>query len=163
MRTFVDTEFNSYKGQLLSIGLVREDGKALYNVFPFPEEHGIDPWVRANVVPIINSVPRDVPSRHLAIPKFQELLTKFLLDTGTEITIVTDWPDDVKYFSELLITGPGKMIDIPGISFEVVRVDPYTNPLKGAIQHNAMWDALALRYCITGSSEWEPFQPPLQT
>lgn len=168
-RFFADFEFNSYQGQVLSVGLVSDSGAALYAVFPFPKENEINPWVRANVVPIINSVPAGIPSRHMPIPKFQELLTEFLLAPRSlypsdelddyEIEIITDWPDDVKYLSELLITGPGKMIDIPGISFKVVRVDPYVSPPKGAVQHNAMWDAIALRFCLTGESECTAFKP----
>jgi hypothetical protein len=59
--------------------------------------------------------------------------------------VISDWPDDIKYFCQELITGPGKMVDIPGITFEVVRVDAWPNKIPGALQHNAYWDAIALK------------------
>ena len=49
---------------------------------------------------------------------------------------------------ELLITGPGKMIALPGIRFEVVRIDAYPTTLRDAVQHNALWDACALHAAI---------------
>lgn len=149
-RIYLDTEFNGFKGELLSVGLINDAGASLYAVFP-PPPNGLDLWVATHVVPILDSVPRGIPAEHTSITAFQKVLQRFLRAEGEEeIRIVTDWPDDVKYFSELLITGPGKMIDIPGIVFEVVRVDAYVSPPMGAVQHNAMWDAIALRYCLTG-------------
>lgn len=161
-RIFTDFEFNSYKGEVISVGLIKEDGTALYNVFPPPLEQ-LDGWVTNNVVPYLGSVPRGITCHHQSYRAFQDLLQAFLQEEGGEVCIVTDWPDDVKYFSELLITGPGKMIDIPGIAFEVKRVDPYLNPPKGAVQHNAMWDAVALRHCLTGEVEYRQFQLVLST
>lgn len=161
---FLDTEFNGYKGQLVSVGLVKEDGTAFYAVLPAPPEKLIDPWVRANVIPIINAVPQGIPSRHLSVAALQDALQEYLQgEKEEEIRIVADWPDDVKYFSDLLITGPGKMINIPGIVFEVKRVDAYPSSLVGAVQHNAIWDALALRFHLTGESNWCAFKPALPT
>ena len=37
------------------------------------------------------------------------------------------------------------MVAIPRMTFEIVRVDAYPTSLEGAVQHNAFWDALALR------------------
>lgn len=47
-------------------------------------------------------------------------------------------------------TGPGTMIEVrPSIKFEMHRVDAYPTTLPGAIQHNAYWDAMALRHKLT--------------
>ena len=157
---FLDTEFNSFKGELMSIGMVTSLGVALYNVFPTPKAP-IDPWVARNVVPHLDSgTPSGIWPLHLDVPGFQKVLQEYLQKQEGEIRIITDWPDDVKYFSDLLITGPGTMVDIPGIVFEVKRVDAYLDdrPLQGAVQHHALWDALQLRRCLTGFSNYEAFR-----
>ena len=41
------------------------------------------------------------------------------------------------------------MVNIPHLSFEVHRVDAYPTALPGAVQHNAWWDAMALRHLLT--------------
>lgn len=159
-KVYVDFEFNSYQGEVMSVGLVNSKGVALYNVFP-PPQAPINPWVERNVVPyLIAGTPEGIRNYCLSVAEFQQVLQEYLQKEEGEIRIVTDWPDDVKYFSELLITGPGTMVNIPGIVFEVVRVDAYTDirPLEGAVQHHALWDALQLRRCITGFSNYEGFR-----
>lgn len=160
-RIFLDTEFNGYKGELISIGLVNDHGSSLYAVFPPPRV--VDMWVGSNVIPILGSTPKGILTRHLSIGRFQQVLQEYLQAEEGDIQIVSDWPDDIKYFCDLLITGPGKMLDIPGIDFAVRRVDPYLHPMKGAVQHHAMWDALCLRYCLTEQEDYYPFQPALPT
>ena len=56
MDYYLDTEFNGFGRQLLSTALVREDGESLYAVLPPPAEP--DPWVAANVLPLILDVPK---------------------------------------------------------------------------------------------------------
>ena len=81
----------------------------------------------------------------ISLKVFPTLVEEFLAgDEGP--VIVVDWPDDIRYFCETIIVGPGKMIDIPGLTFEVFRVDAYPTDLPGAVQHNALWDARALRH-----------------
>jgi hypothetical protein len=159
-KIYCDFEFNSHKGELMSIGLVNSLGVVLYNVFPRPKAP-IDPWVQRNVVPYLDAAtPSGIWPLHLGVEEFQKVLQAYLQKEEGEIRIITDWPDDVKYFSELLITGPGTMVDIPGIVFEVQRVDPYVQDraLQGAVQHHALWDALQLRRCLTGFSNYEAFR-----
>jgi hypothetical protein len=139
---------------------VKENGEALYNVFP-PPRQALDSWVTKNVVPHLNSgTPTGIWPLRPNVERFQKVLQEYLQKEEGEIRIVTDWPDDVKYLSELLITGPGTMMNIPGIVFEVKRVNAYTDvdSLKGAVQHHALWDALQLRYCLTGKTDYEPFR-----
>jgi hypothetical protein len=31
------------------------------------------------------------------------------------------------------------------LKFEILRVEPYPTDLQGAVEHNAWWDAMALR------------------
>jgi hypothetical protein len=44
---------------------------------------------------------------------------------------------------------PGMMINIPRLSFEMFREDAYPTTLEGAVQHNAWWDAMALRELLS--------------
>lgn len=160
MRCFADTEFNQLGGELISLGLVREDGRCLYLTFATMKP--IMGWVKANVLPILNSAPLkayQISSYDKANGEIGRALEQFFGDDD-DITIVTDWPDDIKYISELLITGPGKMVNIPGIKFDMQRVDAYPCELEGVKQHNALWDAIALRYKLTGErnidADWRP-------
>ena len=162
MKYYLDTEFDGFKGPLISIALVREDSGYYYAT---TNHNPTDEWVQANVMPIrynvlpAYSVPLPVPSVRRA--RFSEKyitrdIAAFFGMDSTPIEIIADWPDDIKYLCELLITGPGKMIAIPGISFKVERVDAYPTDMPGAVQHNAFWDAMALRYYFTGKAHDVP-------
>lgn len=142
---YIDCEFDAYCGPLLSIAIVREDGKSLYII---KDTKASDRWVRDNVIPVMESTP--VSAFQIYAHKvIADMIEGFFAD-DTEIVIVADWPDDIKYFCQLVITGPGKMINIPGFQTKVVREDAYPTDLEGAVQHNAWWDAMALRYKLTG-------------
>lgn len=162
MRYYLDTEFNGMGGELLSLALVSEapiGGVYLANkavrraaewskTQPHIKTPGIDPWVWKNVLPIIEL--KNDGLQWDSLDMFSYWIGH-VLGGDPDPIIVTDWPDDIKYFCQCLITGPGEMIDIPGIKFEVVRVDAYPTDLPGAVQHNAYWDAMALRYKLTGA------------
>ena len=148
MRYYLDTEFNEFGGELISLALVREDGKSIYLVYPTLKKYG--DWVKENVVPILWDIPLPVAQleawKLLNNEEGARIIQEFLSGDDHPI-IVTDWPDDIKYFCQAIITGPGMMINIPRLSFEMVRVDAYPSVLEkhGAVQHNAYWDAMALR------------------
>jgi hypothetical protein len=143
MRYTLDFEFCSHNNVPLTMALVRSDRMSMYVGFKDSPTDNLDPWVMKNVVPLFNKAV--IPIRWRTTKEIQEDLEKFFKGDD-HIRIVTDWPDDVAYFSKLLLTGPGTMINIPGITFEVIRIDAYPSRLKGAIAHNAHWDALALLY-----------------
>jgi len=131
MNIFIDTEFNSFQGELISIGLVSQNGDEFYEVLEI--ENDYDPWVQEHVVPYLEKKPcskKDVQHR----------LTKFL-NQYDSIHIISDWPEDIKYFCELLITGPGFAIDYPLISMEINR---NINSVQSKVPHNALHDARAI-------------------
>lgn len=140
MRYFLDTEFDGFGGQLISLALASDGGPLLYLA---TECTNPTEWVKDNVMPII-SVAGAIP-RTVAPDQFGRLIADFLREDPNPV-IVADWPDDIRYFCAALITGPGQMVNIPRLSFEMVRVDSYPTSLPGAIQHNALWDAMALRH-----------------
>lgn len=152
MDYFLDCEFNGYQGELISLGLVREDGEGLYLLYP--KLHKYTEWVAKHVMPILLTVPDDLsvqlarrssaPFVYGKYPSSAHYLEQFFAGDKNP-HVITDWPDDIKYFCEELIVSPGKMIDIPRISFEVIRVDAWPTIIPHAVQHNAYWDACALR------------------
>lgn len=133
MKMFIDCEFNGMGGQLLSIALVPEDEQ----FEPFYREHAvhepIDAWVQQIVMPKMKTC--GCFRSHI-----QADLMAFL-GQYDRIHLVADWPDDIKYFCELLITGPGERIDTPPLTMEIRRdLDcDSKNP------HHALADATAMR------------------
>jgi len=148
VKYFLDCEFNEFGGDLISLALVREDNECIYLVYPEPTEYG--PWVKENVVPIIWSIPSPLPGMAYNVDQESgaRVIAKFLADDPNPV-IITDWPDDIRYFCQAIITGPGMMINIPQVIFHMVRVNAYPTTLKDAVQHNAYWDAMALKYLLT--------------
>jgi hypothetical protein len=153
MRYYLDCEFNGYQGGLISMALVRDDGPELYLAWP---RNDCIPWVEANVVPIVEC--RGASPHMVRLSSWGGMIETFLRGDSLP-TVIADWPDDIRYFCECLITSPGEMIDIPTdraaapynrvIQFVVERIDAYPTDLPGAVQHNALWDARALRHKLS--------------
>lgn len=144
MKYYLDTEFNGFLGELISLAMVAEDGRELYLSNIDRLENNVE-WVRDNVIPILT-----VPGAEPLCSNLEQIshdIGKFLAH-DSHPHIVVDWPDDIKYFCEAIITGPGEMIAVPRLEFELVRVDAYPTKLLGAVQHNALWDARALQFAI---------------
>lgn len=149
MRYFIDTEFDGYRGPLISMALVREDGRSVYFVLEGAEEAAQDEWVIANVLPILKDCPEPpwVLTRMAAAGAIQNLLRG-----DDRPHVIADWPDDLRHFCDLVVFGPGEMIGLPGLTMEVKRVDAYPAPIP-AVQHNAWWDAVALQRKIEDDEE----------
>lgn len=144
MKYYLDTEFNGFLGELISLAMVAEDGRELYLSNIDRLENNVD-WVRENVVPIIFAPGAEpIPSN---LEQISHQIGSFLAHDSRP-HIVVDWPDDIKYLCEAVITGPGEMIAVPRMQFELIRIDAYPTKLPGAVQHNALWDARALRHAI---------------
>lgn len=136
MRLFLDTEFNGFGGDLMSIALVPEDSEKPEFYKELIVTSQLDPWVRENVVPhlFLN------PCTH---SEMQQALADYLWDLKvSELTIVADWPDDIRYFCQALITGPGEMLNLwSHITFDLDLYIKYDSE----VPHNALWDARAIR------------------
>ena len=134
MKLFLDTEFNSFGGKLMSMALVPEYDRVSYWYCELEMKDQLHPWVKENVVPHMILV----PSTRL---EFQSKLSAYLLQFQ-EITIVADWPDDIGYFCESLITGPGERISMPSrIKFELDLDIEY----ESRVPHNALHDSIGIR------------------
>lgn len=132
MKLFLDTEFNEFGGDLISLALVPEDGgAAFYEVLPCPAP---GEWVKQHVMPVLR---REAISHHT----FRRYLQAYLRPWPW-VTIIADWPDDIQYFCRMLITGPGHAIATPPLVFELRRD---LSSEGSDMPHNALADALALR------------------
>lgn len=147
-RYFLDTEFNGAGGDLISLALVSASG--LREFYAWTRCRNPVPWVAENVLPIIECVTASL-SREIEPDQFGHRIASFLYDDRAPV-IIADWPDDISYFCKALITAPGEMVSIPHLAFEMIRVDAYPTDLAGAVQHNALWDARALREKLTPKS-----------
>jgi len=134
MKLFLDTEFNGFGGKLMSMALVPLDSISTVFYCELEMTDQLDPWVRDNVVPHMFHVP-------CSKGEFQAKLSSYLFNFD-KCTIVADWPDDIKYFCDSLITGPGERIMMPSkIEFELNLDIEY----ESKIPHNALHDAVAIR------------------
>lgn len=133
MRIFIDCEFNSMNGQLLSMALVPLNAKApqFYQELQIHEE--IHPWVAEHVIPHMHKEKVDVPS-------FQCLLEGYLRQFK-RVDLICDWPEDSSYFTRIMITGPGTRIETPPLTIEIRRdLDAVSE-----VPHHALYDAIAMR------------------
>lgn len=138
---FLDCEFNGFGGKLLSMGIVDYNGRTFYEILHY-DNIVYDPWVRENVLPVMNAFPNEVPREPIPYELFQTYLQEYLSFYQEGFRIVVDWPDDLRYFCQSIITGPGLMMDIPEFTSLMTR-SIGTSGAKP--QHNALSDAIAIR------------------
>ena len=148
MRYFLDTEFNSWGGALLSLALVPEDGgEEFYVTLDCTGE--LDPWVERNVVPYLDMVPDSLGLPRLSRKDAADAVAHYL-SPDPEPVLVADWPEDIAQLSMLLITGPGTMVPVPPITFKLVPLLNFSTAENSAVPHNALHDARALREHVLG-------------
>jgi hypothetical protein len=135
MKLWIDCEFNEFGGDLISMALVAEDGQEFYEVLNLENDEKYGSWVYFNVVPYLNKDP-------ITKEAFQRKLWQFI-NQWDEIHIIADWPDDIKYFCDSLITGPGMALNTP-LNL-TMQIDRTLNTESSAILHNALEDARAIK------------------
>ena len=130
MKIYIDTEFNEFKGELISMALVAEDGNEFYEVLYCANPGN---WVSKHVMPFLEKEP-------IELDVFQTKLQQFLFQYHS-IHLIADWPEDIKHFCDALITGPGMCLNYPLINMEMRR-DLSSEDSK--VPHNALHDARAI-------------------
>jgi hypothetical protein len=143
MRYFLDTEYNGFGGQLLSLALVPEDGSEEFYV-ALECEAPVDPWVERHVLPFLDMVPEGLQGPRLSRRAAAEALAAWL-EHDEAPDIVADWPEDLAQFAMLLVTGPGMMVPIPPLSLHFVPLHGFSTAANSVVPHNALHDARALR------------------
>lgn len=129
MKIYLDCEFNDFKGDLISIGMVCEFGS-------FYASLGCEKpskWVAEHVMPVIGA-------QAMPLDAVQSTMQMWLCQFDS-IHIIADWPEDIAHFCNLLITKPGYRINTPPLTMEVRRD---LNSSKSKIPHNALFDAEAI-------------------
>jgi hypothetical protein len=164
---YIDCEFNGHGGALISMAVISETGGGLYLCVPEPPPD-LDPWVAENVWPLVHE--RLPIGRTVAfLNDWGSLIRAFMKPVGHPV-IIADSPVDIGRFCTVLSTGPDggwASADYPGMTFEVRNVDCYPTDLPGAVQHNAYWDAMALRAILARTAPRAdadlPTQPAAQS
>ena len=148
MRYFLDTEFNGFGGALISLALVPEYGdQDFYVSLPLPDE--LHPWVAQHVVPYLRFVPPGL-DYDLSRTEAAQHLEAYLAHDKDPL-IVADWPDDLAHFCQLLLTGPGQIIDHHGLRFQLINGAGFSSAATSKVPHNALHDARALKaFCLSG-------------
>lgn len=142
LRYFLDTEYDGWGGALLSLALVADSGEEFYVVL---EHDGpLEQWVERNVVPFLGMVPEALRTPPLPRAAAAEALAFFLAGDPDPL-IVADWPEDIAHIASLLVTGPGLMVPLPNIRFQLVALTGFSTAANSAVPHNALHDARALR------------------
>jgi len=130
MNIYIDTEFNDFGGELISLAMVDENGRDFYAVLNCERP---TPWVAENVIPVLGQ-------RFASLRMLQTRMEAWLA-VYPRVHIVADWPEDIAHFCRALITGPGMRMDTPPLTLEVRR-DLSSD--ASAIPHNALEDARAI-------------------
>ncbi len=134
-RLYLDTEFNGFGGQLISMGMVSPDGNSWYGVMKLPDH--IDPWVQEHVIP------------HLGVESWQPLtdasfrasLHQFLVKFKNP-EIICDWHADAMFFCACL-AGEDYASSLDYAFRLTVLKTPPGQPVS-LIPHHALMDAQAL-------------------
>jgi len=155
VRYFLDTEYNGWRGALLSLALVPEDGgEEFYATIDCADP--IERWVQENVIPYLDMVPvhlvsprlvRDVAARELSAFLMHEQERQFSAGRSAAIQfeIIADWPEDISQICNLLTIGPGLSVDVPPITFTLLKLPGFSPAANSKVPHNALHDARALR------------------
>jgi hypothetical protein len=147
VRYFLDTEFNGFGGALLSVALVPDDGEEFYATLA-PVGDPL-PWVERNVLPFLDHVPAALQSPRLSRRDAAIELSHYL-SVDREPVIVADWPEDIAQLCTLLMTGPGEMVPVPPLTFQLLPLGGFSTAANSAVPHNALHDARALKEHVLG-------------
>lgn len=142
MRYFLDTEFNGFGGELMSLALVPEYGDQDYYVV-IPIQAPPEPWVAKHVVPYLESVPPMLYNRLDRIAAAHDIAA--FLASDPDVTIIADWPEDIALFCRLLLVSETEIVDIRHMRFEFRRTPGFSTARNSKVPHNALHDARALR------------------
>jgi hypothetical protein len=148
MRYFLDSEFNGFGGQLISLALVPEeqDAAPFYEALPCAEP---DLWVVDHVLPVLHTRP-------ISRPEMIAKLATYLRDDSEPI-VIADWPEDIAHLAMLMVTGPGWRMPSPRLRFELLDLPLFDSETLSVVPHNARDDAFALRAYVLAEE-----QPPSQ-
>lgn len=134
-RLYLDTEFNGFGGELLSLALVADAGDWQWYECLDPPGLIWNAWVHEFVLPRFGQAP--IPGGEFR-RRFVEFIASF-----DRPEIIADWHTDVMHFCKLLDGGRfEESVPFEG-SFTVIQTPPGQPQPENP--HNALSDAIALR------------------
>lgn len=136
MALYLDTEFNGFHGELISLALASTTGHHWYRTLPLPQN--VHPWVAEHVVPFLCEPP-DTPE------VFRESLWQYLRKHAGE-PIYADWPEDFAHLMNRLCEPNGIA---PKLELDMYLIQ--SGDIEPEIPHNALSDAIALMYWHAGA------------
>lgn len=95
-------------------------------------------------MPYLDHVPEQLSWPRLDRPGAADALERYLRHDDDAL-IVADWPEDIAQFCNLMITGPGDMVEIRHVTFRLVPMSNFSTAANSRVPHNALHDARALR------------------
>lgn len=133
MRFYLDTEFNGFGGELISLALISPDGPQMYSGVQCLAL--IDPWVSQHVMPVLR-LGTMWPKKTFR-SMFHAFITQF-----KNPEIICDWHADAGYFCDLLAGEDyGSSLDFE-CRITILKTPP-GQPVS-LLPHNALEDARAL-------------------
>ena len=137
MKLFLDTEFNGWGGDLISMALVPAMGEPFYCVLDV-SAMPVVPWVRDNVLPVLFTGAYAEDAVAVKTSTFQSRLASFLgrAEFRGGVEIIADWPDDIKYFCAAVVTAPGECLSTPPLRFTVAESFMQANAARQVGQQN---------------------------
>ena len=133
-RAFVDTEFDSFGGGLISIAVVGDQGEEYYGVLTDQATH---PWVQEHVIPKLEQAP-------IGLEMLREGIVDFLVRSfpNCQLQVYADWPCDLAHLF-LLLSEPNGVTRMTNPVDGIFTRPPH--PPEPDNPHNALSDARALR------------------
>lgn len=135
MKLWIDCEWNDFRGELISMALVADDGREFYQALPCANP---SQWVAEHVMPVVNILINH-GDYATAERMLRESLQRFLMGFDS-VHIIADWPEDIERFCRALIVAPGLRINTPPLTMEILRIEGVS-----ACPHNALADAIGFR------------------
>lgn len=133
MRLYLDTEFNGFAGELISLALVPEsdDDDSWYEVLQVPASP--TQFVRQHVLPALRLRP-------IGQESFMSALHGYLSQLPKDVEIIADWPEDIAQFCACLCKEGGWQLQFwPKLT--LINSGKFTPK----VPHNALSDAIALK------------------
>jgi hypothetical protein len=132
MKLYLDTEFNGFGGELISMAVVPRDEEVWYEAM---DVAGPTEWVAKHVIPVIR---RQTIGPDAFRASFHRYIKRF-----KNPEVICDWWEDAAHFCRMLGGKEfGSSLDFP------CRISIISTPLGhpvSVLPHNALCDALALR------------------
>jgi hypothetical protein len=131
---YLDTEFNGFGGQLISLALVSPTGDDFYAVCPKPTL--VHPWVAEHVMPHLRLQP-------ITWHRFRNELADYLR-RHNHAEVYADWPEDFVHLMQMICSEGGHAVNVQ-LSLHLIDTPDLSPCFTGSmVRHNAHDDATAM-------------------